>query len=939
MPSPNASPTHPTPPAPPDLVGSAAPASPTPEADGPLWHTCSSADCARTLEVEPAQGLNSEQAALRLQRHGPNRLAEPPPRPLWRGLLDQFKSMLILILLVAAVIAAFIGDMKSVTVILVVVCFNAVLGFWQEYRAEKTLAALKNMLAPVARVRRAGRVEEIDASQIVPGDVVLLEAGDRVPADGRLLAAHNVEIDESALTGESHAVGKDAAFVAPPVAALGDRINMAFMNTGVTRGRAELLVTGTGMQTEMGRLATMLAQAETGATPLQKQIDGLAHKLVLIAAIVVTVIFALGMWRGDPWAQMLLTSLALAVAATPDGLPAVLTVTLALGMYAMAQHRAIVKRMTAVETLGCTTVICSDKTGTLTMNQMSARSLVYRRRRYTVSGEGYGAAGQIGAADPADTATLPDFKPLLHPAALANDSRIRDGRLIGDPTEGALLALAAKGSVDAEALAEHNPRIAEIPFDSAHKFQATFHHDGEWVRLCVKGAPDVLLTRASRQLDAEDVGETALDPAYWQSENERLASQAMRVLAVASKSIPARDFDPAGELMPHTQDLTFVGLVGLLDPPRPEARAAIALCQHAGIQVKMITGDHRITAAAIARELGLHGEVIEGRELDALSVEALAARIDRIAVFARVAPEHKVRIVQALKADGHVTAMTGDGVNDAPALKHADIGVAMGITGTEVTKEAAVMVLTDDNFATIVRAVREGRAIYDNIVKFVRFQVSTNIGAMQTVLGASLLGLPTPFTVVQILWVNIIMDGPPALSLGVEPPRTGVMDEPPRRSDARILSGSRIAQLFFFGFCMTIGTLALFWYAQPKGETYALTLAFTTFVLFQFFNLFNARNEHGSAFNRQLFRNRWLWLSLVAVIGLQILVVHWGPLQAFFNTTDLSLQDWGLATAAAASVLVLEEARKLLLRLWGRWRGAPQPAAAVQPETPTSNRP
>jgi len=893
---------------------------PTTAAHSPLpagapWHTLSAQACALQLDVEAAPGLSAPEAALRLQRHGANRLAEPPPRPLWRGLLDQFKSMLIVILLVAAAIAALIGDAKSVIVILVVVCFNAVLGFWQEYRAEKTLAALKNMLAPLARVRRAGRVEEIEASQIVPGDVVLLEAGDRVPADGRLLAAHNVEIDEAALTGESHTVGKDAAFVAELAAPLGERLNMAYMNTGVTRGRAELLVTGTGMGTEMGRLAHLLAQAETSATPLQKQIDGLARKLVLIAAIVVTVIFALGLWRGDPWAQMLLTSLALAVAATPDGLPAVLTVTLALGMYTMAQHRAIVKRMTAVETLGCTTVICSDKTGTLTVNQMSARSLVYRQRRFTVSGEGYTAAGQISAADAADRAALPDFKPLLHPAALANDSRIRDGRLIGDPTEGALLALAAKGGVNAEALAAHKPRIAEIPFDSAHKFQATFHHDGEVVRMYVKGAPDVLLTHASRQLDADSNAHAALDPAFWQAENERLASQAMRVLAVVTKTIPARDFDPAADLMRHAQELTMVGLVGLIDPPRPEARAAIALCHQAGIQVKMITGDHRITAAAIARELGLHGEVIEGRELDALSVEALAARIDAVAVFARVAPEHKVRIVQALKADGHVTAMTGDGVNDAPALKHADIGVAMGITGTEVTKEAAVMVLTDDNFATIVRAVREGRAIYDNIVKFVRFQVSTNIGAMQTVLGASLLGLPTPFTAVQILWVNIIMDGPPALSLGVEPPRTGVMDEPPRRPDARILSGSRIAQLFFFGFCMTVGTLALFWYAQPQGETYALTLAFTTFVLFQFFNLFNARNEHGSAFNRQLFSNRWLWLSLAAVIGLQILVVHWGPLQAFFNTTDLSLHDWGLATAVAASVLVLEEARKLARRI------------------------
>jgi Ca2+-transporting ATPase len=887
-----------------------------PQAEIPAvhWHTLDAAAACARQSADPARGLTAEEAGDRLSRCGANRLAEAPPRPLWRGLLDQFKSMLIVILLVAAGIAALIGDIKSVVVILVVVMFNAVLGFWQEYRAEKTLAALKNMLAPMARVRRAGRVEELPAAQLVPGDVVLLEAGDRVPADGRLLAAHNVEIDESALTGESHAVGKDATALVAHDAPLGDRINMAYMNTGLTRGRAELLVTATGMATEMGRLATMLAQAEASDTPLQKQIDRMARSLVMIAAVVVTVIFALGMLRGDPWAQMLLTSLALAVAATPDGLPAVLTVTLALGMFAMAQHRAIVKRMAAVETLGCTTVICSDKTGTLTMNQMSVRGVVFRRRRFTVSGEGYAGDGEIR---PDDADGLPDLIPLLHPAALANDSRIRAGRLIGDPTEGALLALAAKGGVDGERLAEHNPRIAEIPFDSAHKFQATFHHDGDVVRLYVKGAPDVLLTRATRELTA--AGEDGLDAAFWQAENERLAGHAMRVLAVAAKTLPAHDFDPAGDLMGHAEGLTLIGLMGILDPPRPEAREAIALCRRAGIQVKMITGDHRITAAAIAHELGLHGEVIEGRELNALSPEALAARIDRIAVFARVAPEHKVRIVQALKADGHVAAMTGDGVNDAPALKNADIGVAMGIAGTEVTKEAATMVLTDDNFATIVRAVEQGRAIYDNIVKFVRFQVSTNIGAMQTVLGASLLGLPTPFTAIQILWVNIIMDGPPALSLGVEPPRTGVMEDPPRRPDAQILSLRRVSQLFFYGACMAVGTLALFWYAQPKGETYALTLAFTTFVLFQFFNLFNARNEHGTAFNRQLFGNRWLWLSLTGVIVLQALVVHWGPAQALFDTTDLSLADWGLATAVAASVLVLEEARKPIVR---RLRGA-----------------
>jgi len=878
-------------------------------------HASSTVEVANRLGVVIGSGLKTAEVSLRLGRYGVNQLAEKPPRSKWLAFLDQFKSLLILVLIGAAALAGAIGDLKDAVVILLVVLFNALLGFWQEHRAEATLAALKKMLSPVARVRRNGRVEEIPAAQLVPGDIVLLEAGDRVPADGRLVVTHSVEVDEAALTGESHPSSKDAAATVPESAPLGERLNMAFMNTVVTRGRAELLVTGTGMATEMGRLSDMLAEAEAGPTPLQIQLDALGLRLALIAGAVITLIFVLGLVRGEPIVGILLTSIALAVAAIPEGLPAVVTVTLALGMHRMAQHRAIVKKLAAVETLGCTTVICSDKTGTLTMNQMTARAAVFQRQRFSVTGEGFGGAGSILAED---GGAVPDLKPLLYPAVLANDSRTRDGRLIGDPTEGALLALAAKGGVESEWLCAHHPRIAEIPFDSAHKFQATFHQDGDLVRIYIKGAPDVLLTCASRQLMRD--GETVLDEdaaGYWKAENERLAGQAMRVLALAGKTLLAKDFDPAGDLMTHVRDLTLVGLIGIIDPPRPEAREAIALCKKAGIAIKMITGDHRITAAAIARELGLEGEVIEGRELDGLDGPALAARIEHIGVFARVAPEHKVRIVQALKARGHITAMTGDGVNDAPALKHADIGVAMGISGTEVTKEAATMVLTDDNFATMVHAVREGRAIYDNLIKFVRFQLSTNMGAIQTVLGASLLGWATPFTAIQILWINIIMDGPPAMSLGVEPARADVMEAPPRRTDARILTGGRLGRLFVYGFTMAVGTLALVWYAKPQGETYALTLAFTTFVLFQFFNLFNARSEHGTVFNRQAFTNRWLWLSLGAVLALQVVVVHWAPAQEVFRTTDLALADWALAAAVASSVLLLDEGRKLVLRLTG----------------------
>jgi len=894
---------------------------PTEPAATKHWHAQSAEQVCADLETDLVQGLTPDEATLRLTRHGPNKLAEKKPRPAWLKFVDQFKNVLVMVLLGAVVLAAAIGDLKDAVVILIVVVFNAALGFYQEHRAEATLAALKKMLAQHARVRRGGRVLEIPAEELVPGDLVLLEAGDRIPADGRVLVSHNAEVAEAALTGESHAVGKHAGSLAPGEHALAERFNMAYMNTVITRGRLDLVVTATAMNTEMGRISGLLDAAQESATPLQIQLDALGKRLALIAGVVVSLIFGLGILRGDPLVQTIMTSIALAVAAIPEGLPAVVTVTLAIGIHRMARNRAIVKKLSAVETLGSTTVICSDKTGTLTLNQMTARQLFYRGRRFAVSGEGYSGEGEISAGD---GDPLPDFLPLLAPAALCCDSRIRDGQLIGDPTEGALLALAAKGGVDQETAAEHSPRIAEIPFDSAHKFMATFHHDGERVRMFVKGAPDVLLARASSFLGA--AGAVPFDDparAAFEAENAAFAGQAMRVLAVASREIPAHDFDPADDLMVWARQLTLTGLVGIIDPPRPEARDAIRLCKQAGIQVKMITGDHAITAAAIARELGLEGVVLTGAELDRLDVAELSRHIEETAVFARVAPEHKVKIVQALKARGHVVAMTGDGVNDAPALKNADIGIAMGIAGTEVTREAATMVLTDDNFATIVGAVKEGRTIYDNIVKFVRFQLSTNVGAILTVLGAQLLGMPTPFTAIQILWINIIMDGPPAMTLGLEPARPGIMNEPPRRADERILSLARFRRLLMYGITMSAGTLGLFYYAQDRSEAYALTLAFTAFVLFQFFNVFNARAEHHSAFNRQFFSNGKLWAALATVVGLQALVVHWTPAQAIFDTTALSAQDWGLAFAVASSILLLDEGRKLMLKLLQRSQRRP----------------
>jgi Ca2+-transporting ATPase len=782
------------------------------------------------------------------------------------------------------------------------VLLNATLGFIQEHRAENALAALKNMLAPSARVRRGGSVGLVEAAELVPGDIVLLEAGDRVPADARVLLAHAAEVAEAALTGESQPVAKTPEAV-DEKSVLAERRGMVFMNTVVTRGRLEAVVVATGMATEMGRLAWLLAEAAESATPLQVQLDALGKRLAAIAVAVVGLMFVAGLWRGDDLARTAMTAIALAVAAIPEGLPAVVTVTLALGMHRMARRNAIVKRLAAVETLGCTTVICSDKTGTLTLNRMTARSLYCAGRRHP-TGEDVPVGRDLGA--------------WLMPAALCNDARMRDGDLIGDPTEGALLTLAAKAGLDAERLTEKTPRIAEIPFDSAHKFMATFHHDGEVVRMWLKGAPDVLLARAGRWLG--EAREQALDGtarAAFVAENEALAGEALRVLALAKRDIAAHDFDPAGDLMAWANDLTLTALVGIIDPPRPEAKEAIRVCREAGVEVKMITGDHPVTAAAIARDLGLEGEVHEGSALDGLDAPALAALVERSAVFARVAPEHKMRIIDSLKSQGHVVAMTGDGVNDAPALKTADIGVAMGITGTEVTKEAATLVLTDDNFATIVRAVKEGRTIYDNIVKFVRFQLSTNIGAIFTVLGAPVFGFATPFTAIQILWVNIIMDGPPAMTLGVEPARPGIMRQPPRAAAAAILSWQRMWRIALYGLTMAAGTLAVYaWGLTTPGEVAtANTLAFTTFVLFQFFNIFNARAEHGSAFNRQFFSNGKLWLALAAVLGLQVVAVHWAPAQAVFDTVDLTALEWAIAVLVASTTLWLEELRKLLVRV------------------------
>jgi len=863
-------------------------------------HRLEATAVAEALGVDTEVGLGPDEVERRHRVHGANRLAETPPRSRWAILLDQFRNVLVLVLVGAAVLAGLIGDLKDMLVIGVVLTINALLGFLQEIRAENSLAALKAMLVSRARVRRNGTIVEIAAEDLVPGDVVLLDAGDRVPADGRILGGPGLEVDESTLTGESTPVAKTADALEGDLA-LADRRNLVYMNTVVTRGRGEVVVTTIGMETEVGRIAGLLAAADVGETPLQLQLHALGKRLALVAAAAVGVFATLSLLRGEPLAETALASVALAVAAIPEGLPAVVTVTLAIGTSQMAKRGAIVKRLASVETLGATSVICSDKTGTLTLNQMTVQALWLPEGRHTVSGLGYEQGGEVR---PEPTPALVE---VLAGLVRCNDSHLVDGRPVGDPMEAAFLVVAAKGGVDPVVVRAAADRVAEVPFESVHKFMATVHRvDGE-LRLEVKGAPDILLARCS------SLGES--DRAEMSAEVERMAEGGMRVIALATRVVSDEELETVAGPLDLVVDLTAVALVGLVDPPRAEAADAIALCGRAGVSVKMITGDHAATARAIATELGIRGEVVTGADLDLLDDEELAARIGGIGVVARVSPEHKVRLVRVLQANGEVVAMTGDGVNDAPALKTADIGVAMGITGTEVSKEAASMVLTDDNFATIVTAVERGRTIYDNIVKFVRFQLSTNLGAIGTLIGAQLVGLPVPFTALQVLWVNLIMDGPPAMALGVDPPARDTMTRDPRQPGDRILNRDRLRVLIGYGAVMAVGTLGVLAWSMENGtEEHALALAFTTFVLFQVFNVFNARAEHGTVFTRDLFRNNKLWAAVTGVVVLQVLAVHVDPVQDVFGTTDLAGPDWLVAVGVASSIIWLDELRKFVSR-------------------------
>ncbi|BCV23801.1 cation-translocating P-type ATPase [Gelria sp. Kuro-4] len=889
------------------------------------WHSLSVAAAGRELGTDTECGLTPQEAAARLERYGPNELGGKEGEPLWRKLLAQFQDYLVIILLAAGAVSFAVGERTDAALILLIVVLNAVLGVIQEGRAERALQALKQLAAPQARVLRGGRVFEVPAATIVPGDVVLLEAGSVVPCDLRLTRTASLKIEEAALTGESVPVEKDAGAVLAAGAPLAERCNLAYMGTTVVYGRGEGVACATGMATEMGRIAGLLAAAPEELTPLQQKLNALGKSLGTITLVICGVVFLTGFLRGAHTGarllEMFLVAVSLAVAAIPEGLPAVVTIVLALGMQRMVERNAIVKRLHAVETLGSTTVICTDKTGTLTQNKMAAVELWCGAAAYSVSGAAYGREGAIcRAGEKVEPAGDPDLARALLIAALCNDARVEqeaDGgvHLAGDPTEGALLGLAAKGGLFPADLAGTYPRVAEVPFDSRRKLMSTIHPApaGGYLVL-TKGAPDVVLGRATRLL--VNGREEELTPARRReilAANAALAGQALRVLALAYRHLP--QLPAEADLSAVEEELTFVALAGLKDPLRAEAQAAVQRCRSAGIRTVMITGDHPDTAAAIGRELGLveAGGVLSGVELDKLSPTALGERVRTVNVYARVAPEHKSAIVKALKEQGEVVAVTGDGVNDAPALKTADIGVAMGITGTDVAKGAADMILTDDNFASIVAAVEEGRVIYSNIRKFVYFLLSCNVGEVLIVFLAELFGLPLPLLPVQLLWLNLLTDAFPALALGVEKAEPGIMDRPPRSPREPILDRPMTLGIIVQSAALTAAALGVFTVALGRYDvTGARALAFTTLVLAELLRAYTSRSERIPVLRLGLFSNPSLFLGTGFSLLLFLSTIYVPALQPVFRTIPLSWNEWRLILPAAFLPAAAAEAWKQL---------------------------
>jgi Ca2+-transporting ATPase len=880
------------------------------------FHVLTAEESLRALDTSP-QGLSTAEAAQRFAAIGPNELEASQRTSPWALFLAQFRNVLIVILLVAVGLSVILGHGLEAIVIGIIVVFAVLLGFIQEYRAERAIEALQEMAAPTARVLRNSKECVVPARELVPGDIVVLSVGDRVPADLRLIEAVNLQADEAPLTGESVPVEKSTRSLENHDIAVADRRNMAYSGTVVTYGRGQGAVTATGMRTEFGKIAGMLQTVEVGQTPLQENLDRVGKVLAVIALVVVAVIVVLGVLRGQDPLEMLLFGIALAVAVVPEALPAVVTISLAMGVRRIVKRNALIRRLPAVETLGSTSVICSDKTGTLTRNEMTVREVMTAGASASLSGSGYEPEGDVLIENVAVAAPQPVVN-LLRTAVLASDATLAhdgDGRwaIRGDPTEGALVVAAAKLGMDKRELEARYPRTEELPFSSERKRMTTLHHDGESVFACSKGAAEVILASAST-ISSEN-GSVPLDDATRRSilgHAESLAGEGIRVLGIAAK--------PAAVLATAEENMTFLGLVGLVDPPRPEAAPSVVASRRAGIGVVMITGDHPVTAAAIAKEVGIlnQGRVVTGRELEQMADDELTENIADIAVYARVSPADKLRIVTAWQSRGAVVAMTGDGVNDAPALKKADIGVAMAIAGTDVSREASEMVLLDDNFASIVAAVEEGRGIFGNIKKYLMYLISSNIGETLLIAATTVAGMPLPLSAVQILYVNLATDGLPALALSVDPPEPDLMDRPPRDPRRGVFTRPVVTLMALGGIWSAIVNLAVFTFTRATGGTVEQAMAntFVSLVLIQFFKAYNFRSDRRSVLDDP-FANRWLNLAILWEVLLLGAIMYVPILQEAFGTYALSPGGWLVLVGASASVVpVLETAKWMERRGW-----------------------
>ncbi len=916
------------------------------------WHTKSIEQTAEALGTDLKRGLTAREAQARLEKFGPNELQEQPRPGFWKMLLDQFNQFLVLILIVSAVVSFFLGEYLDSGAIMAIVILNAILGVVQEGKAEEALAALQKMAAPNAAVLRDGHLLIIPAREVVPGDVVLLETGNYIPADVRLVESVNLRAEEASLTGESVPVEKKADLVLEKDLPLGDRHNSAYMSTLVSYGRGKGIVVNTGMTTEIGLIAEMIQSYEEEPTPLQVKLDQLGKWLGIGCLVVCGIVFFIGVLRDTEVGMifqagggllaylstfrqvivdMFMVAVSLAIAAVPEGLPAVVTICLALGMQEMIKRHALIRKLPAVETLGSATAICSDKTGTLTQDKMMAVQIYVDRTILSVSGKGYNPAGEFSDdRRPVDLGGYPGSNLLLRAGLLCNDARLEEDldseegenwRMVGDPTEGALVVAAAKAGFWREELEQDYPRLAEIPFDSERKRMATIHPDPKWGGYVayVKGAPDIVIELCQQVVeDGQERPLTAEKRRRILEVNEALSSNALRVLGVAYRPLPEVPKTPTVE--ETERDLTFVGLIGMIDPARPEVKEAIELARQAGIETIMITGDYKNTAVAIADELALlspGGRVLTGVELDQLDDETFADMVEEVEVYARVSPQHKVRIVEALKKRGHVVAMTGDGVNDAPALKRANIGVAMGITGTDVSKETADMVLTDDNYASIVSAVEEGRVIYANIRKFVYYLLSCNVGEILIIFLAMIAGWPVPLTPIMLLVLNLVTDGAPALALGMEKGDPGIMKQPPRRPDEPMINRQMVRGIAIQTVAITAATLSAFivglrWF--PDNLAAAQTMAFATLSISELFRAYTSRSEQYSLRSIGVFSNKWMqWAVLVSVI-IVLAIIYVPFLDPIFETAFLDLREWLVIAPLILVPAAAAEANKYFLR-------------------------